>query len=265
MRDALGSYGDGGRPLRERPQAPRVTWCDLHPRRGRGGRSACLLPSRPPLLHCAPLALGQRAARQISCGEDQPTALWGPGLEGPQVPAGAGKGLLHPPQSCAQTGASCPSASGTQRFMALSLSLGGGGGAGIPGIPCLLLYHLAPGPDLPRAGGWVTRGRCFISRLRAPLQLGSLQHWGAGDQAGKTVTPGQATGPSEPPPGQETGPSLGLCTIPVRRVLALPRGPPAFLCPELWDWAGLQPAARGKQAGLAGRDPEPSLPQCGSS
>lgn len=104
-----------------------------------------------------------------------------------------------------------------------------------------------------------------MSRLRALLKLGSLQHWGAGDQAGKTVMPRQATGPSELPPGRETGPSLGLCAIPVRRVLALLWGPPAFLCPELWDWAGLQPAACGKQMGLAGRVPEPSLPHCGSS
>lgn len=96
VRDALGSCGDGGGSLRERPQAPQVTWCDLHPRRGRGGRSACLLPSRPPLLHCAPLALGQRAARQISCREDRPTALWGPALEGQQVPAGRGKTAIAP-------------------------------------------------------------------------------------------------------------------------------------------------------------------------
>lgn len=155
VRDALGSYGDGGGPLRERPQAPRVTCCDLHPRRGREGRSACLLPSRPPLLHCAPLALGQRAARQISCREDQPTALWGPGLEGQQVPAGRGKASSTRHRACSDRVLLplCfwnPEVSGT-----FTSSWRRWGGRGSPD-PGLLLHHLAPGRDFPRAGGWVT-------------------------------------------------------------------------------------------------------------
>lgn len=151
VRDALGSCGDGGGSLRERPQAPQVTWCDLHPRRGRRGRSACRFPSRPPLLRCAPLALGQRAARQISCREDQPTALWGPELEGQQVPAGREKASIAPTELCSDAGPPA-SASGAWRSLALSLSLGG------VGIPGLLLHHRAPGPDLPTGGGWIAQG-----------------------------------------------------------------------------------------------------------
>lgn len=158
VRDALGSCGDGGGSLPERPQAPQVTWCDLHPRRGRGGRSACLLPSRPPLLHCAPLALGQRAARQISCQEDRPTALWGPALEGQQVPAGRRKAAIAPHRA-AQTRVLLPlcfwspEVSGTFTF-----SVGWGS-------PACFSITGAPGPDFPTAGGWITRGRRLISGL----------------------------------------------------------------------------------------------------
>ena len=176
-------------------------------------------------------------------------------------PCWAGKDRHRPPQSCSDPGPPAPvflEPGGLWHFHFLC-------GWGSPA--CFSITG-APGPDFPTAGGWITRGRRLISGLSTLSKLGLLHHRGAVascDQAGKTVTPGQATGPLSCLQEKRPGTSWGCA--PSRPMRAAPQGPAPSLRVCLLSSAqgyGTGQGSSGLQAGLAGRVPEPNLPNCGS-